>query len=137
MIFKQFLFAGGAIAVTVLVHAVFAVIVRGLRGTAPGQASGDLSGVVQLVVISLWLIAAHCISAAVWAAIYWYTGTSGSVEEALYFALSTYTTLGFGDIVAPVEWRLLTGLSSLNGLLMFGLSAAILVDAAVWLRRAD
>ncbi|MEM9422061.1 MAG: potassium channel family protein, partial [Pseudomonadota bacterium] len=56
-------------------------------------------------------------------------------EEALYFALTTYTTLGFGDIVPTQDWRLLTGASSANGLLLFGLSAAVLVDATERLRQ--
>lgn len=51
-----------------------------------------------------------------------------TLEEAVYFALVAFTTLGFGDVLLPEEWRLLGGLAAANGLLMFGLLTAILVE---------
>ena len=49
-------------------------------------------------------------------------------EAAVYFALVAFTTLGFGDLLLPTEWRLLGGLAAANGLLLFGLLTAILVE---------
>ena len=49
-------------------------------------------------------------------------------EASVYFALVAFTTLGFGDILLPQEWRLLGGMAAANGLLMFGLLTAILVE---------
>ncbi|MAY89272.1 MAG: hypothetical protein CML02_21450 [Pseudooceanicola sp.] len=49
-------------------------------------------------------------------------------EASVYFALVAFTTLGFGDILLPVEWRLLGGLAAANGLLIFGLLTAMLVE---------
>ena len=49
-------------------------------------------------------------------------------EASVYFALVAFTTLGFGDILLPQEWRLLSGISAANGLLMIGLLTAILVE---------
>lgn len=49
-------------------------------------------------------------------------------EAAVYFALVAFTTLGFGDILLPQEWRLLGGLAAANGLLLFGFLTAILVE---------
>jgi hypothetical protein len=34
----------------------------------------------------------------------------------------TYTTTGYGDLVLPVEWRLVGGIEALTGILMCGLS---------------
>ncbi|MFC3303804.1 ion channel [Parvularcula lutaonensis] len=135
-ILPQLTLAGGVIAVTAVIHAVFIVMVRDwLRLSEPRPGVIDeIVSVIKLTFISLWLIAAHVMSAGVWALVYLRTGTSEDFEAALYFALSTYTTLGFGDVLAPREWELLTGFASLNGLLMFGLTAAVLVDAAARLR---
>ncbi|MEM9736953.1 MAG: ion channel, partial [Pseudomonadota bacterium] len=47
---------------------------------------------------------------------------------ALYFSVVAFTTLGFGDVLLPQEWRLLAGLSAANGLLIFGVSTAFLVE---------
>jgi hypothetical protein len=55
-------------------------------------------------------------------------------EEALYFSSVTYTTLGFGDVLLPGEWRLLAGAIAADGLLLFGLSAAFLLETAARLR---
>lgn len=134
---NQLLISGTAIAITTVVHAVSAVVLREIfNAIRHGKPLGDVSGVLSLVVVSLWLIGTHFVSACIWAVVYLWTGVSPSPEEALYFSLTTYTTLGFGDILAPEGFRLLTGLASLNELLLFGLSAAILTDAAGWLRRS-
>jgi len=40
----------------------------------------------------------------------------------------SYTTLGFGDVLLPQEWRLLSGMAAVNGLLNIGLVTAFLVE---------
>lgn len=128
----------GVIAVTVLIHALFTVLARDfVRISDPRPIPiNEVAGTIKLTVVSLWLVAAHALSCGVWAYAYLRTGVSPDYETGLYFALTTYTTLGFGDVLAPKEWQLLTGFASLNGLLMFGLSAATLVDAAGSLRQS-
>lgn len=38
----------------------------------------------------------------------------------------TFTTLGYGDIVLGPEWRLLSGIEAINGIVLFGWSTAFL-----------
>lgn len=48
-------------------------------------------------------------------------------EEATYFAIVTFTTLGFGDItLAEHVWRLVSGIEALNGILLVGWTTALL-----------
>ena len=49
-----------------------------------------------------------------------------TIEPTLYFAAATLTTSGYGDIILPLSWRLLTGIFAANGLLLFDLCAAFL-----------
>jgi hypothetical protein len=49
-----------------------------------------------------------------------------SWERAFYFSASTYTTVGCADVVLPSEWRLLGPLESMTGVLMCGISIAVL-----------
>jgi hypothetical protein len=43
----------------------------------------------------------------------------GTFEEALYFLIVTFTTVGYGDItLGAEEWRLLSGTEALNGVLL-------------------
>lgn len=50
-----------------------------------------------------------------------------SLEDAIYFALVTSTTLGYGDITLGSRWRLFGAMAAVNGLLTFGLSTAFLI----------
>ncbi len=64
-----------------------------------------------------------------WAMTFWLLGLFATLEEAVYFALVSYTTLGFGDVLLEREWRLLSGMAAANGLLNFGLLTAVMVEA--------
>ena len=50
-----------------------------------------------------------------------------------------FTTLGYGDIVMSREWRLLGPLEAVAGMLMFGISTAVLfaVVQALFRLRED
>ena len=62
-------------------------------------------------------------------------GIFETFESSMYFSLVAFTTLGFGDILLPQEWRLLGGMAAANGLLLFGLLTAILVETLRLARR--
>jgi hypothetical protein len=47
-------------------------------------------------------------------------------EGRLYFAFTSYTTLGYGDVVASKDWLLLGPASAMNAILMFGRSTAVI-----------
>ena len=55
-------------------------------------------------------------------------GAFDAIEPAFYFAMASYTTLGFGDVLPPVEWRVLGTLIGANGMIGFGLAAAALIE---------
>jgi len=93
--------------------------------------------VASLAAVTLWLMAATGIAVWLWAITYMAVGAFDALEPALYFAIVTFTTLGFGDVLLTEEWRLLSGLAAANGLLMFGLSTAFLVEFLVRVRRAQ
>jgi hypothetical protein len=38
----------------------------------------------------------------------------------------TFTTLGYGDISLTSEWRLLSGLEAINGIMLIGWSTAMM-----------
>jgi hypothetical protein len=64
-----------------------------------------------------------------WAIVMMALGIFDVLEVAVYFALVAFTTLGFGDVLLPVEWRLLGGMAAINGLLNIGFVTALLVEA--------
>jgi voltage-gated potassium channel Kch len=50
------------------------------------------------------------------------------IDTALYFTTSTFTTVGYGDIVLPPAWRLLAASTSINGMIIFGWSTAFIFE---------
>jgi hypothetical protein len=74
--------------------------------------------------VAVWIIVLHLCEIAVWAGFYVWKGAMTDVQSALYFSAVTYTTTGYGDLVLPVEWRLVGGVEALTGILMCGWSTA-------------
>ena len=50
---------------------------------------------------------------------------SGTYYDAFYFSITSYTTLGIGDVYPTGEVRLLSGLEALNGLVMVTWTASM------------
>jgi hypothetical protein len=48
------------------------------------------------------------------------------LAAAFYHSAMNYTSLGYGDVVMSNSWKLLGPLEAANGLLMFGVSTAII-----------
>ncbi|WP_179380548.1 ion channel [Jannaschia marina] len=83
---------------------------------------------VTLALAMLWSLAMVTVAVWIWAIGFWLLGAFDRFEAAVYFSLVVFTTLGFGDVLMVEEWRLLGGLAAANGLLLFGLLTAMLVE---------
>lgn len=73
------------------------------------------------------IVASHTIQVWLWAAVLLYMGAFDYLYDALYFSLVTYTTVGYGDVVLPVEFRVFGAFGGVTGILCFGISTAFLV----------
>lgn len=73
------------------------------------------------------LIVAHTVEVWIWALSLILLGAVHNFSEAVYFALVTYTTVGYGDVVLGPEFRVFGAMAAVTGLLTFGLSTAFLV----------
>ena len=51
-------------------------------------------------------------------------GAEGTPLDLIYFSFATYTTLGFGDIVATGPLRLLVGIEGITGLVLIAWTAS-------------
>jgi voltage-gated potassium channel len=60
-----------------------------------------------------------------WASFY-RTRCFPSWELAFYFSASSYSTVGYGDVILPSNWRLLGPLEGVTGVLMCGISVSVL-----------
>jgi Ion channel len=82
-----------------------------------------------LMVIATWSLGTVTFAVWIWAIAFRAMGLFQDIEQALYFALTSFTSLGYGDVLLPREWQLLGGMAAANGLLNFGLLTAFFVDA--------
>ena len=84
------------------------------------------------LVASMFLVSV--LDAVIWAYVYLRVGAIEQIETALYFSMVTFTTLGYGDVTLPPDWRLLASFEAANGIMMFGWTTALI--AAVIQRLA-
>ena len=92
-------------------------------------------GLILAIVQGLFFL--HAIEIWVYAALYRLGGAIDTFEEALYFSTSTFTTVGYGDIVLEPGWRVLAGIESANGFLLLGWSTAFLLQVVSRLRSVE
>lgn len=83
---------------------------------------------VMIGVAAFWVLLQLTAGVWLWAVTFLGLGVFQTLETSVYFTLVSYTTLGFGDVLLPQEWRLLAGMASANGLVSMGLLTAVLVE---------
>jgi voltage-gated potassium channel len=127
-----FVCAFGLTGVTVFIHAfgtlaaithLFRVWQR--RKTNPGAFVSAFQIVRVVAALLLW----HFCEAGAWAAFFFAAGLFPDLGTAFYFSLTSYTTVGYGDVVLPAAWRVLGPIEAAVGILMFGWSTAVMVAA--------
>lgn len=81
-----------------------------------------------IIVAVLYVLLVETINVWIWALVFVGVGAINSLEPAVYFSLTSFTTLGIGDIALGADWRILSGLTAANGFLSFGWSTAYMVE---------
>jgi hypothetical protein len=93
------------------------------------SAVGFWHSVGVMMVVTLLTAAAHLAAIILWAGALLGCAEIEKIESfdtAFYVSAQNYTALGYGDVVLSERWRLLGPLESINGLLLFGLSTALM-----------
>lgn len=92
-------------------------------------------GLILAVVLALFFL--HTLEIWVYAVLYRLGGVIDTFEAALYFSTSTFTTVGYGDIVLEPGWRVLAAIESANGFLLLGWSTAFLLQVVSRMRSVE
>jgi hypothetical protein len=93
-------------------------------------------GAVILFVV-LVLLAMHAVEIWAYGAAYLALGALPDFETALYFSTTSFTTLGYGDVVLDRQWRLFGAIEGANGLILFGWSTAFLFSVSGRMRTLE
>lgn len=113
---------------TIIVHALvlYAIIEAVRRYLLRGRAGVFLRDMMLVMSTMLLALAGHFVEIALWALSFVLCGEFSSFAAALYYSAATYTTVGDGTIVISARWRLLGPLEAADGMLMFGVTTAMI-----------
>ena len=130
------------IALTMAFHAV-AIVMMGivaakirLRLETRGFDLWNLIPIMICIVgvVGLLLAVTLVIECGIWAAAYLWLGALDSPLDALLFSIDSMSTRGASGLTLERHWQLMGALEAVNGMLLFGLSTALLftVGQAYW-----
>jgi voltage-gated potassium channel len=108
-----------------------AVLIRWLRAYfARGIKIQSLwhTGVLMIRFTSMTILL-HLLQILLWSAFY-RLRCFRSWESCFYFSATSYSTVGYGDVVLPPVWRLLGPIEAIMGVLMCGISVSMLFAIA-------
>jgi hypothetical protein len=97
----------------------------GRTSASAGTTRGDFK---VLSIIMGFLFAGHLLQFSTWALLFIAIGEFNDFGTAFYHSTVNFTSLGYGDIVMSESWRLLGALEAANGVLMFGLTAGLVLS---------
>jgi len=86
---------------------------------------GPIYSATLVVKSTVAIVVLHGLVILLWASFY-RTRCFPSWELAFYFSASSYSTVGYGDLILPSNWRLLGPLEGITGVLMCGMSVCVL-----------
>ena len=68
----------------------------------------------------------HLAEMGIWALVFEFCGEFSNFATAFYHSAVNFTTLGYGDVVMSARWKLLGPLEAADGMLMFGITTALI-----------
>ena len=87
--------------------------------------------ILLLSIVMLLMLLSNLAQMLIWAALFMLLGEFGDFSTALYHSAVNFVTLGYGDIIMTERWRFLGPLEAVNGILMFGVSTAVITAAVL------
>ncbi|GAB5450928.1 MAG: hypothetical protein Hals2KO_12560 [Halioglobus sp.] len=86
------------------------------------------STVCLLGLVMILLVIGNFVQIAIWAGLFFYLGEFEDFVTAVYHSAVNFATLGYGDIVMSEHRRLLGPMEAVNGVLMVGVSTAVVMS---------
>jgi len=120
--------SAGAVVTTIAIHtlAVIATVNFVRRERRLGREGLGFWPDVSIVGVTILIaFVAHLVAIGVWAAVFMLCGEFRAFAIAYDHSAVNYTTLGYGNVIMTPSWRLLGPLEAATGMLMFGVSTAI------------
>ncbi len=114
---------------TIIIHAlIIGIVIRLVRRDLQLGRVGVwfFTDVIFVTSVTLTVFAAHLAEVGLWALTLELCGEFSNFAAAYYHSAVNYTTLGDSAFVMSARWRLLGALEAGDGMLMFGVSTAVI-----------
>ena len=85
------------------------------------------SQVWPLLIAMVIMMLGNSLQIVIWGVLFLCLGEFGELYEAIYHSAVNYSSLGYGDVVMSVRWKLLGPLEAGSGVLMFAMTSAALM----------
>lgn len=82
------------------------------------------------------LLILHLMQILVWAAVYQWEGCFSDFGTAFYYSTTSYSTVGYGDVIPSDKWRTMGAVEAVIGILMFGWSTGALFSCVNHMQSA-
>ena len=92
-------------------------------------------GLAATMIVILGLFVLHGIEIWLYAFLYLGIGSVDGLREAIYFSTITYGAIGYSDAAMAEEWRLVSAIEGINGIILIGWSTAFFVTLIARMRR--
>lgn len=140
MFFIQLMIGAFLICITVIIHAIVLdrlIYINEKYKNDVRLKLGKYWKIPILVFSVLGTFSAHILQIWIWAMFYMLIGVFTHFSDALYFSTTTFTTVGFGDVVIGDNWRLVSSFQGANGFMLFGWSTAFIFEVMSGLYRHE
>jgi phosphatidylglycerophosphate synthase len=118
------------IVLTMVIHVIGLLLINDKAERVQAEiAQRYRFSVVFVVIIGATALLAtllHGIEGLIWAAAYLLLGALPDYGSAILYSLSAITSYGHANLVLEKRWQLMGALEALNGMLVFGLTTAVL-----------
>ena len=117
------------VAVCLIIHVtgILAMAEWVLRHREYLERTGSRSrSTLLLIVLFCGIMVLHITATCIWATFYYTQELFKDFETSVYFSLTSYTTIGYGDVLLPERWRLVGAIEGVSGVLLCGVSTAFI-----------
>lgn len=128
MLAKELMLATTIVVLVVIFHLMgLALLLRALRSHSKVFRSLRILPLTLMLSATLGLILLHTVDIWLYAGLYLYLGLFRTLEQSVYFSTVTYSSLGYGDMLLPSEWRVLGSIECPVGIILLGISTAFFI----------
>jgi hypothetical protein len=121
------------VVLTVVIHAIGLYTVARFLRLEEGEETAahvhplSARGFATTLAVILSLVALHGVEIWLYAFLYNFIGAIHGLREAVYFSTITYGAIGYSDSAMAEEWRLVSAIEGINGIILIGWSTAFFV----------